>query len=82
MKLPRDLSGAEPASRLRLFGFVITRPSGSHLRLTSTTKGFEHHIPIPAHAQIRGGTLRAILQDVAAYPETDRTKLAEVLFAP
>jgi predicted RNA binding protein YcfA (HicA-like mRNA interferase family) len=47
MKLPRDLGGEEFASLLGRYGYEITRQTGSHMRLTSTSKGFEHHITIP-----------------------------------
>ena len=44
MKLPRNLGGEELAALLGKYGYKITRQSGSHMRLTSTSKGFEHHI--------------------------------------
>ncbi len=37
MKLPRDVAGTELAKALGKFGFVVTRQSGSHMRLTRTT---------------------------------------------
>lgn len=80
MKLPRDLTGLELASLLRQFGYEITRQTGSHLRLTSRVKGREHHVTIPAHRNLKVGTLAATLMDVARYLEMDRNKLAEVLF--
>ncbi|MGO9202522.1 MAG: type II toxin-antitoxin system HicA family toxin [Limisphaerales bacterium] len=39
MKTPRDLSGAELAKELRKLGYVITRQSGSHLRVTTQAGG-------------------------------------------
>jgi predicted RNA binding protein YcfA (HicA-like mRNA interferase family) len=80
LKLPRDLPGLELASLLRRYGYEITRQTGSHLRLTSTTKGIEHHITIPRHTKLRVGTLSAILTDIASYLEIEREKLAEDLF--
>lgn len=80
MRLPRDLSGTELASSLRRFGYEITRQTGSHLRLTSTIRGSEHHVTIPRHAAVKVGTLSAILADIAAYLEMDRTDLVEQLF--
>jgi predicted RNA binding protein YcfA (HicA-like mRNA interferase family) len=80
LKLPRDLSGAELASLLTRYGYDITRQTGSHLRLTSTLKGTEHHVTIPHHRALNVGTLNAILTDVAAYLETDRSELAKALF--
>ena len=66
MKLPRDLSGPELASCLRRFGDEVTRQAGSHLRLTSSAKGHEHHLTIPNHRELKLGTLNAILNDVAS----------------
>jgi len=76
LKLPRDLSGLELASLLRRYGYEITRQTGSHLRLTSTAKGIEHHITIPRHKNLSVGTLSAILSDVASYLDTDAANLA------
>jgi len=49
MKLPRDMGGEELAALLGKYGYKITRQTGSHIRLTSPSKGFEHHITIPRH---------------------------------
>ena len=81
MKLPRDLSGAELASALARYGYGSTRQTGSHLRLTSTLKGPEHHVTIPHHKALNVGTLSAILKDVATYLEMDRAELSESLFS-
>ena len=80
MRLPRDLSGNQLASSLRRFGYQPTRQTGSHLRLTSTIQGSEHHVTIPRHDLLKIGTLAAILADVAAYLELDRTDLTDQLF--
>lgn len=80
MSLPRDLSGTELASLLRRHGYEVTRQTGSHLRLTSSVKGTEHHITIPQHKRLRLGTLNSVLTDVAAYLEIDRRKLLEDFF--
>ena len=82
MKLPRDLSGTELAAALRRYGYQITRQTGSHLRLTSTAKGTEHHVTAPRHKHLRVGTLSAILNDVASYLETPRETLVRDLFGP
>jgi predicted RNA binding protein YcfA (HicA-like mRNA interferase family) len=66
MRLPRDITGAQLAKSLAKFGYVITRQTGSHIRLTTQQSG-EHHITIPAHHPVRIGTLNAILSDVAAH---------------
>lgn len=71
MKRPRDLSGQELAKLLRRYGYQITRQTGSHMRLTSNIKGTQHHVTIPAHEELRVGTLSGILAEVAAYLERD-----------
>jgi predicted RNA binding protein YcfA (HicA-like mRNA interferase family) len=80
VKLPRDLSGADLSKLLRVYGYEIKRQTGSHIRLTSTRQGTEHHITVPAHKQLRVGTLSAILADVATYLELERDTLAAGLF--
>ena len=80
MRLPCDLSGNELASSLRRYGYKPTRQTGSHLRLTSTIRGSEHHVTIPRHSVLRVGTLAAILTDVAGYLELDRQDLTDQLF--
>ena len=35
MRLPRDLSGSDLAQSLSKLGYLITRQTGSHLRLTT-----------------------------------------------
>ena len=80
MKLPRDLSGAELASALRRYGYEVTRQTGSHLRLSSTARGREHHVTIPAHRSLRVGTLSGVLADVASYLDLDKEALAAELF--
>lgn len=65
MRLPRDLSGAELARLLAKYEYRVTRQTGSHLRLTSTIKGKEHHITIPKHSPLKIGTLSGILTEVA-----------------
>jgi len=50
------------------------------MRLTSTSKGFEHHITIPKHKPLRVGALSSIVNEIAAYLEIERQKLVEELF--
>jgi predicted RNA binding protein YcfA (HicA-like mRNA interferase family) len=78
MRIPRDISGDELERALRrAFGYVRTRQVGSHCRLTTQLRG-EHHLTVPAHSPIKTGTLRAILNEVAAH---QRLAAAEVLDA-
>lgn len=74
MRVPRDLSGADLVKRLGRFGYSVTRQTGSHMRLTSTTHG-EHHITIPNHDPLRIGTLAAILDSVARHHALTRDAL-------
>ena len=80
MKLPRDLSGTALAALLRRYGYETTRQTGSHLRLTSTLRGTEHHISIPRHQALRVGTLSSILAEVAEHVQREREEVAEELF--
>jgi len=80
VKLPRDISGQQLSSLLRKYGYRITRQTGSHIRLSSELKGAEHHVTVPAHRNLKVGTLSGILADVASYLEIGREELAEKLF--
>jgi len=79
MRLPRDISGYELAKLLSKYGYTVTRQTGSHIRLTTQQKG-EHHVTIPAHKELRLGTLSAILTDVADHLGLSRDDLVEALF--
>ncbi|MGI9139733.1 MAG: type II toxin-antitoxin system HicA family toxin [Gemmatimonadaceae bacterium] len=79
MRLPRDLSGRDLARALRRYGYVVTRETGSHMRLT-TQQGGEHHLTIPDHASLRVGTLAAIVGQVATHLGVERAGLAVELF--
>jgi predicted RNA binding protein YcfA (HicA-like mRNA interferase family) len=67
VKIPRDLNGADLARRLAVYGYSITRQSGSHMRLSREAAGGQQHLTIPAHKPMRVGTLRQILKDVASH---------------
>ena len=79
MRLPRDISGVRLAQLLGRYGYRATRQTGSHMRLTTDTKG-EHHITIPVHDALRVGTLAGILTDVAEHLAMSRDALADGLF--
>jgi predicted RNA binding protein YcfA (HicA-like mRNA interferase family) len=38
MRLPRDLSGEDLAGALKVFGYQVTRQTGSHMRLTTMSR--------------------------------------------
>ena len=78
-RLPRDVSGAELASLLEIFGYVVTRQKGSHLRLT-TQEGGEHHVTVPNHESLRTGTLNGVLKDVAEQAGLTRDDVVQKLF--
>lgn len=79
MRLPRDLSGSELIQRLERLGYVATRQTGSHVRLTCSTPQ-EHHVTVPRHDALRVGTLAAILSDVATAHSLTREELLSRLF--
>lgn len=80
MKLPRDLSGSTLVKALTKLGYVITRQTGSHIRLTTQQNG-EHHLTIPAHDQIKIGTLNAILREIENHFNLGREELLNLLFS-
>ena len=80
MRLPRDVGGQELATLLGKYGYRITRQTGSHMRLTSTFKGVEHHITIPEHKPLGVGILDHIVNEIAAYLEIEHQELIQELF--
>jgi predicted RNA binding protein YcfA (HicA-like mRNA interferase family) len=80
MRLPRDLSGEDLARALSVFGYEVTRQTGSHMRLTTFEHG-EHHLTIPRHASLRVGTVAAILADAGDHFGLTREALVDRLFA-
>jgi predicted RNA binding protein YcfA (HicA-like mRNA interferase family) len=79
MKLPRNVSGQQLAKALAVFGYVITRQTGSHMRL-ATMVGGQHHLTIPDHSPLRVGTLAAIIAEVAQHSGSTREDVAKRLF--
>lgn len=79
MRLPRDMTGAELAVCLSRLGYVQTRQTGSHVRLTCGSPR-QHHVTIPLHDPLRVGTLAAILSDVAEEHGLARDALLQILF--
>ncbi len=64
MRLPRDLTGAQLVRALCKLGYMPTRQTGSHVRLTCESPK-QHHITVPLHDPLRIGTLAVILSAVA-----------------
>jgi predicted RNA binding protein YcfA (HicA-like mRNA interferase family) len=42
MKLPRDLTGLQLAKHLEVYGYIVTRQTGSHIRVTTLQNGEPH----------------------------------------
>ena len=79
MKIPRDLSGQDLIKHLKIFGYAVSRQTGSHIRLTTIQNG-EHHITIPNHSPLKLGTLSSILNEVAAHLNKSKAELIRELF--
>jgi predicted RNA binding protein YcfA (HicA-like mRNA interferase family) len=80
VRLPRDVSGDDLAHRLERLGYVATRQTGSHVRLT-TSQGGQHHLTIPRHTPLRIGTLAGILSELESHHALSRAALLDLLFA-
>ena len=80
MRLPRQWPGGDLVKSLALYGYEVTRQTGSHIRLTTHLRG-EHHVTVPDHKVIPPGTLRSILRDVARHftstPDEILTRLSD-----
>jgi predicted RNA binding protein YcfA (HicA-like mRNA interferase family) len=75
MKIPRDLSGQELVAKLcRSWGYRVVHQEGSHVVL-ETDDPSHHRIVIPAHRNLRVGTLNAILRAVARHKGVERAEL-------
>jgi predicted RNA binding protein YcfA (HicA-like mRNA interferase family) len=79
MRLPRDVSGQALAQALGKVGYAIARQTGSHIRLTTAVRG-GHKITVPAHDQLRVGTLASVLAEVARHLDLERDELLRRLF--
>jgi predicted RNA binding protein YcfA (HicA-like mRNA interferase family) len=64
MRIPRDLSAQELIKILKKHGYIVSRQTGSHIRITTQING-EHHVTIPNHDPIKLGTLNAILNEIS-----------------
>jgi predicted RNA binding protein YcfA (HicA-like mRNA interferase family) len=78
VKIPRDVTGADLAKKLKKLGYKQTRQTGSHLRLTTEENG-EHHITIPLHIPLKIGTFSNILKDIAEHFKLEREDLLKKL---
>ena len=64
----------------RWYGYNVIRQRGSHMRLASTFKGYEHHVSVPRHNPLKVSTLDNILGNVAEYLEIGQDELMQELF--
>ena len=79
MKTPRDLSGRKLADVLtRYWGYREVDQTGSHIILQTETPGHQR-IPVPAHKELRIGTLNAILRLVANHKGVHREEILKDL---
>jgi predicted RNA binding protein YcfA (HicA-like mRNA interferase family) len=79
MRIPRDISGQDLIKYLKPFGYIVTRQTGSHIRLTTEQNG-QHHITIPNHDPLKVGTLSAIITDIAEHSNKTKDRLLRELF--
>ena len=77
--MPRDLNGQELVKYLKPYGYIITRQTGSHIRLTTQLNG-EHHITVPNHKLLKIGTLASILSEIADHLNSTKELLLQELF--
>ena len=80
MKLPRDISGNQLIKNLKPLGYIVTRQTGSQIRLSTEQNG-QHHITIPKHDPLKIGTLAAILADIAIHFNLSKSELTELIFS-
>jgi len=79
-RIPRDLSAQKLIKLLsKQYNYVVTRQTGSHIRLSTGIKG-EHHITIPNHDPIKIGTLSSILSALAEHHQISKEQLVDSLF--
>ena len=80
MKTPRDLNAKILIKSLKLYGYSVTRQTGSHIRMT-TNKNGQHHITIPNHSPLKIGTLNSIIADIAQHLDKTKEDLLKELFS-
>lgn len=79
MKIPRDLSGSDLVRMLcRDWGYRVVHQEGSHIVL-ETADPSHQRIVVPAHQNLRVGTLSAILRSVARHKNVEREDLLKPL---
>lgn len=79
MKLPRGVSGGELLKRIECLGYLPTRQTVSHVRVTTQQNG-QHHITVPLHDELRVGTLSAIVSDIAQHFNLSKSEIVQRIF--
>jgi len=79
MKIPRDTSGEDLANLLcRKWDYRAVHQGGSHIVLETGTPSHQR-IAVPAHKNLRIGTLNAILRSVARHKGVERHEVLKSL---
>ncbi len=79
MKTPRDLRGRRLVEALcRHWGYREVDQTGSHIILQTEVPGHQR-IPIPAHKDLRIGTLNAIIRLVANHKGVPREEILKTI---
>ena len=61
------LSGTEVIKVLSVFGFLVVRQKGSHVKLARTSGGAREILTVPMHKELDIGTLRAIFRQASRF---------------
>jgi predicted RNA binding protein YcfA (HicA-like mRNA interferase family) len=72
------MDAATLVKALARIGYVVTRQTGSHIRLTADLPQ-QHHITVPNHSPIKIGTLNSILTEIANQRRLSRDELLQRL---
>ena len=69
------LSGAEVVRVFEGLGFQVVRQSGSHVKLRRVgPSGRQETLHVPLHAQLKRGTLRAIVRQASEFVSIDELR--------
>ncbi len=74
MKIHRNLTGVDLIRYLKPYGYVITRQSGIHTRISMEKDG-QLHVTIPNIDPLKIGTLSSITNDIADHFNISRDQL-------
>jgi predicted RNA binding protein YcfA (HicA-like mRNA interferase family) len=81
MKIPRDESAESLIKKLSVFGYLKTRQTGSHIRLSRQFPDRTDHLTIPKHNPLRIGTLSDILKETAIQLKISKEELIKKLYS-